>query len=154
MVRIGWCMKQRRGIELVEPNDNLAEGYLSKAEDALETSALAKSVDWKVSASYYALYFSVYSLMMRLGIRCEIHKCTIELARFLLAGHLDDENLELLEDAFRARNDLQYYVDRSVPDITTDKIIKGAPEFMAVCRSIVFDENTVKGKRDMVKELD
>lgn len=34
--KIKWCLKKNKGIELVEPNDNLARAYLGKAENAHE----------------------------------------------------------------------------------------------------------------------
>jgi len=37
MDQIRWCVKQKKGIELVEPNDNLRAAYFLKAEEALET---------------------------------------------------------------------------------------------------------------------
>ena len=57
MASIGWCKKQKNGIELIEPNKNLATAYIKKAEAALETSKLAKSKDWIISASYSAFTF-------------------------------------------------------------------------------------------------
>src|SRR3989344_203842 len=35
MAKINWCINQKDGIKLVEPNSNLAEAYLKKAEDSL-----------------------------------------------------------------------------------------------------------------------
>ena len=37
MDQIKWCLNQRKGIKLVEPNNNLREAYLIKADEALET---------------------------------------------------------------------------------------------------------------------
>jgi len=31
MDQIKWCLNQKKGIELVEPNDNLRDAYLIKA---------------------------------------------------------------------------------------------------------------------------
>jgi len=36
MKRIIWCIKQKRGLELIEPNKNLSEAYIKKAEESLE----------------------------------------------------------------------------------------------------------------------
>ena len=36
MDQIKWCMQKKKGIELVEPNNNLSEAYLIKADEALE----------------------------------------------------------------------------------------------------------------------
>jgi len=37
MVSLKWCCGQKDGIKLIEPNDNLAHGYLKMAEDSLGT---------------------------------------------------------------------------------------------------------------------
>ena len=34
MVSLKWCCKQKDGIKIIEPNDNLAQGYLKKAGDS------------------------------------------------------------------------------------------------------------------------
>ncbi|HIH37931.1 TPA: hypothetical protein HA245_03250, partial [Candidatus Woesearchaeota archaeon] len=46
MDQIKWCLNQKKGIELVEPSDNLRGAYLIKAEEALETVKTSKSRDW------------------------------------------------------------------------------------------------------------
>ncbi len=56
MDQIKWCLKQKKGIELIEPNNNLREAYLIKAEEALETLRTTKSKDWKLITAYYAIY--------------------------------------------------------------------------------------------------
>lgn len=32
---VSWCWKQKRGIKLEEPNDNLCKAYIEKAKSAL-----------------------------------------------------------------------------------------------------------------------
>ena len=39
MEKIRWCLKAKKGIELVDPNDNLSKVYLKKSEDALRAAA-------------------------------------------------------------------------------------------------------------------
>ena len=45
MDQIKWCLNQKKGIEIVEPNNNLRDAYLVKAEDALDTLKTSKSRD-------------------------------------------------------------------------------------------------------------
>ena len=45
MDQIKWCMQQKKGIELVEPSNNLRDAYLIKAEEALDTLRTSKSRD-------------------------------------------------------------------------------------------------------------
>ncbi|MBS3138032.1 hypothetical protein J4232_06380 [Candidatus Woesearchaeota archaeon] len=35
MDKLAWCKKQRNGLELIEPNLNLSQEYIEKAENAL-----------------------------------------------------------------------------------------------------------------------
>ena len=58
MTTIDWCKKQKNGIELREPNDDLAKAYIKKAEDSLSASlVLSNNKDWKISSLYYTMYF-------------------------------------------------------------------------------------------------
>jgi len=80
MASINWCKKQEKGIRIVEPNINLSEDYIRSAE---ETLVLLKDVKdksnmWAATMKYYCEYFAVYSLLIRIGLKCEIHDCTIK----------------------------------------------------------------------------
>jgi uncharacterized protein (UPF0332 family) len=71
-----WCLKQKRGIRIIEPNPNLAKAYLKKAISALNTMSAAykiKETDWILTTAYYARYFALYALLMEIGIKSEIH---------------------------------------------------------------------------------
>ncbi len=75
-------MKQAKGIRLVKPSDNLVKAYLRKSRNAvksMEVNAGVGITEWAVSASYYAKYFAVYALLQKIGMKCEIHDCTIAL---------------------------------------------------------------------------
>mgnify|MGYP001585468377 CR=1 FL=1 len=37
MVTLKWCCKQKEGIQLIEPNENLSKGYIEMAEAAIGT---------------------------------------------------------------------------------------------------------------------
>lgn len=139
-----WCRQQKHGIELVEPSDNLRTAHLLKAEEALETAKTAKSKDWQITAAYYALYHSTYALLMKLGVKCEIHTCTIEFAKRFLSNHLSIEDIDLLTKAFSARIDAQYYVNRAVPDETYTRIMKQTPAFVVKCKHAVLEEKEVR----------
>ena len=112
---------------------------------------LAKSKDWKIAASYYTIYFSVYSLMMQLGIKCEIHTCTIAFAKIYLQEKFSKEELKLFETAFTARNDTQYYTNREVTQENYEKIIRQAPVFLVKCKNIHFTEDKIKKVREKIK---
>lgn len=143
MDQIKWCLNQKKGIEIVEPSDNLREAYLVKAENALDTLKTSKSRDWQLITAYYALYNSMYSLLMKIGIKCEIHSCTIEFTKRYLKDYFTPEDFELVDKAFSARIDSQYYVNRQVPDRNYDLILKKTPMFLVKCKNIVLEQKEI-----------
>src|SRR3989344_8580951 len=137
MDKIEWCIKKKEGLSLIEPNPNLSEGYVKKAEEALESMGVNIIKDWKISTAYYTIYFSIYALLMKIGIKCEIHSCTIEFARQFLKEYFDHEEIEFLGDSLRARIDSQYYVDRTVPDRQYREMVRRTPEFLVKCKAVL-----------------
>ena len=144
MDKIKWCAGKREGLSIIEPNSDLAEAYTKKSEEALESMRVNIIKDWKISTVYYTIYFSLYSILTKIGIRCEIHSCTIEFAKRFLKEFFSEEELDFTEDSLKARIDSQYYVDRIVPDEQYDKMIKKAPEFLVKCKSILVKLNEKK----------
>ena len=144
MDKIKWCAGKKEGLRLVEPNSDLAEAYIRKAEEALESMRVNIIKDWKISTAYYTLYFSLYAVLIKIGVKCEIHSCTIAFAKRFLREFFSEEDLDLTEDSLKARIDAQYYVDRTVPDKQYDKMAKNAPEFLVKCKSIILKLNEKK----------
>lgn len=153
MDQIKWCMMQKHGIELVEPSDNLREAYIIKAEEALTTLRTSKIRDWQITTAYYTIYHSIYSLLMKIGIKCEIHQCTIEFAKRFLKDKFLPEDFELIEKAFSARIDSQYYVNREVPDQNYEIIMKKTPAFLVKCKNIVLEQKEINNIRDKVSSF-
>ena len=88
MNKISWCKKQNKGIELVEPNDNLSEAYLKEANDTLKE--IQEGAKWSTIMGYYACYNALYAILMKVGVKCEIHDCTIELMK-VVSGFSDED---------------------------------------------------------------
>lgn len=153
MDKIKWCLNQKKGIELVEPNDNLREAYLIKADEALETLRTSKIKDWQLTTAYYAIYHSLYSLLMKIGVKCEIHSCTIEFAKRFLKKYFSAEDFEFIDKAFSARIDSQYYVNREVPDENYNLIIKKTPAFLVKCKNIVLEQEDISEIREQLASL-
>jgi uncharacterized protein (UPF0332 family) len=153
MDQIKWCMLQKNGIELVEPSENLRNAYLLKAEEALDTLRTSKSRDWQLTAAYYAIYHSIYSILMKIGVKCEIHSCTIEFAKRFLNDHFTPDDFELIDKAFSARIDSQYYVNRQVPDKNYELIMKKTPVFMVKCKNIVVEQKEINEIRIKISSL-
>ena len=136
-------MQQKKGIELIEPSDNLRDAYLIKAEDALDTLKTSKNRDWQLTTAYYTIYNGLYSLLMKMGVKCEIHSCTIEFTKRFLKDNFSSQDFELIDKAFSARIDSQYYVNRQVPDQNYDLIMKKTPAFLVKCKNIVIDQKKI-----------
>lgn len=154
MDKIKWCLNAKNGIELVEPSGNLSEAYFKKAEEALESMALVKSQSWQISTAYYSMYFSLYAILMKIGVKCEIHSCTIEFMRRFLLDYFSSEDCKLVEDSFNARVDSQYYVSAEVSDEARKNMMRKAPYFLAKCKTMALriDEERVKNVRGTMKK--
>src|SRR3972149_4612309 len=144
MDKIKWCAGKKEGLSLIEPNSDLAEAYIKKAEEALESMRVNVIKDWKISTSYYTLYFSLYSVLTKIGIKCEIHSCTIAFAKRFLREFFTEEDFDFAENSLKARIDSQYYIDRTVPDEQYNKMVKNAPKFLVKCKSIFLKLNEKK----------
>ena len=153
MDQIKWCLNQKKGIELIEPSDNLREAYLIKAEEALEVLRTTTIRDWQLTTAYYAIYHGIYSLLMKIGIKCEIHSCTIEFTKRFLKDHFSTDDFELIDKAFSARIYSQYYVNRYVPDQNYDLVMKRTPTFLVKCKNIMLEQKEITKIRARISSL-
>lgn len=144
MVSINWCKKQKKGIELVEPNDNLSEAYFSDADDSVSAMEELKG-KWKLITAYYACYYAFYAILMKAGIKCEIHDCTLELMRFF---GFDGKQRKFMTNLKKARIDVQYYRKETLGvDVNLIK------SFVVGCKNLclALDEDKIMEIRDLVK---
>ncbi|MBI2142833.1 hypothetical protein HYU20_00640 [Candidatus Woesearchaeota archaeon] len=152
IVSLKWCGKQPKGIKLVEPNENLAKEYIATAE---ETLGILKEIDgksnvWLAATKYYLEYFAVYSLLMKLGIKSEIHECTIALCSFLeKEGLLPKGTYKLLAYDKQLRIDNQYYLKNRQVVVEYDSIV----DFFLAIKSIA-ENVTLKQKEDIREKLE
>ena len=106
--KISWCKEQNKGLKLIEPNDSLAEEYYKNAEESLRIAVQIKDMGsnmWIATHKYYTEYLAAYAILMKIGIKSEIHSCTIEVIKILeeeniikipLSKYLeDDKNLRI-----------------------------------------------------------
>lgn len=126
MNKISWCKKQEKGIKLIEPNDNLSEEYYRNAEESLKVLRSIKETRsnmWLATTKYYIEYFAVYSVLMKLGIKCEIHDCTIAMVNFLEKEKIIKSGTsKLLEKDKELRIDNQYYLKNKPVDTDLEKL--------------------------------
>lgn len=126
MNRISWCKKQKEGIKIQEPNDNLSQEYYANAEESLKVLRSIKQTQsnmWLATTKYYIEYFAVYSVLMKIGIKCEIHDCTISLTQFLESEEILEKGAaKMLEKDKGLRIDNQYYLKNKPVDIDFNKL--------------------------------
>jgi uncharacterized protein (UPF0332 family) len=75
----------------------------------MEVNANAGITEWAVSAAYYARYFAVYALLSKMGVRCEIHDCTIALFNYLFGSTVQADMVKKFRQSKQDRIDVQYY---------------------------------------------
>ena len=121
---IDWCKKQ--GMKLIEPNDNLSEEYYKSAEETLRVTSLIKNSGsnmWLATQKYYTEYLAAYSLLMKIGIKSEIHSCTIEIINILEKEKIINfEFSKILEEDKELRIDNQYYLKNKPVDFDSKKL--------------------------------
>ena len=138
MVSIKWCINQKKGIEIIKSNPNMADSYIKMAEESITAlNAVKQSKMWTAVTAYYIFYQSLYALMLKIGIKCEIHACTIEFMRTFLSAFYNKQDNEAIQKAFNARQDLQYYADRPVDPETIKYISKYSKEFYTKTKNIM-----------------
>jgi len=157
MVSLKWCCNQKDGIKLIEPNDNLAQGYLKMAENSLGTMNRERKYNlmFAISACYYSMYYSLYSVCMKIGIKCEIHSCTLGFMKKFLTEFYSGEDIKIIKKAFNARNIAQYYIDKIVLKEDSDYVIEKAPLFFNKSKEILakINEKDIKELRSRIFEL-
>lgn len=135
MATIEWCKKKKKGIKLIEPNENLFQEYIKTAEETLDVlkSIKGKSKVWLATTKYYCEYFAIYSLLMKIGIKCEIHDCTIAICSLLEDMNIiPDGYTNLLEGDKQLRIDNQYYLKNRDVDLNYNNLV----EFVLTIKNI------------------
>jgi uncharacterized protein (UPF0332 family) len=157
MVTIKWCLEQSKGPELVDSNENMSKGYINLADSSLGTMNRERNKNnvFSISAGYYSMYYSLYSVLINIGIKCEIHQCSIKIMQKLLNDYYSNEDMENIYFAFKLRNNVQYYVDKILKTEDLDKLILDAPNFVAKSREILskLNETKIKELREKFKQL-
>lgn len=155
MKKISWCKKQEKGIKMQEPNDNLSQEYYKNAEESmkvLRSIKETKSNMWFATTKYYIEYFAVYSVLMKIGIKCEIHDCTIALVNFLENERIIEKGTsKILEDDKELRIDNQYYLKNKPVNISFEWL----SSFMLTIKKLLdeLNEDKIKELRRRIKDL-
>ena len=153
MKKISWCKKKEGGIKIQEPNDNLSQEYYENAEESmrvLKSIKETKSNMWLATTKYYIEYFAVYSVLMKIGIKSEIHDCTIALAEFLENEDVIEKGTsKILEDDKELRIDNQYYLKNKFVNVDFEKL----SDFMLSIKKSLekLDNEEIRELREKIK---
>lgn len=137
-----WCAKQDKGITIIQSNDDLAKEYFSTADETLAVlkEIREKSNMWLATTKYYCEYFAVYALFMKLGIRCEIHDCTIALSGFLeKEGLLPKGSHRMLQKDKQLRIDNQYYLKNQTVEVNYEELLEFVLQVKDNAEKLTFD---------------
>lgn len=155
MVSISWCLAQKNGMHLAEPNKNMSESYIRMAEESINIlSGVKKSRIWTATTSYYIFYYSLYSLMLRIGVKCGIHSCSLEFMKRFLPEFYNQKDIDMINKAFSARIDLQYYSDRPVDEKDITEAKRYCKDFYIKTKGVlsVINDEQIAGIRKKVEE--
>jgi len=139
MEKIKWCQNQKNGIKSTEPNDNLAYQYIKNAEESLEVFDKIRETQsnmWLATTKYYIEYFAFYAFLMKIGIKCEIHECTIEIAKICEQNNLMQGIASMLQKDKQIRIDNQYYLKNLKVNFDIGKMRKYVLEMKTLIDSI------------------
>ncbi len=130
MNKLDWCKNQKKGFELVTPNENLYISYLAEADYNI-MQMIKVDGKLKVVLGYYACYSALYALLMRVGIKCEIHDCTLALGSSIdVLSKFDG----FLQDLKTKRIDVQYYLkEKKIDEL-------GVKSFVNVVKQLSMDD--------------
>ena len=78
---------------------------------------------------------------MRIGVKSEIHSCTISFMKNILKDYFSDDEIELVEKSQKARIDIQYYSDRNISDDLYNRMVARSASFMVTCKEIANNLN-------------
>lgn len=135
MNKLDWCKQQKDGIKLIEPNEKIGRSYLKESEE--DFSNLKNStLKWKNIMGYYACYNAFYGLLQKIGIKSEIHDCTLELVTLF-------ESLvtykKFLQQIKSSRIDVQYHLKKP-KEINETEVSKFIIECQTLFDEISYDE--------------
>lgn len=122
--KLDWCYGKKQ-FELIEENENLSKAYLLKAEKSLEAMKnLNDNLEWEITTGYYTIYSALYAIMMKIGIKCENHLCTIELIGSYLKDKFLEDEVEYFKELRNSRVQVQYYIVNNIEINKYKEIIK------------------------------
>lgn len=127
--KLKWCFGLKDGLKIAIPNENLAKSYLKEAKSSLERAEKDLSEGdllWATVVIYYAEYYSLYSFLQKIGVKCQNHFCSILAVSFLLG----ENKTKIINEHKNKRIDAQYYM-RVGKKEEVEKMFQEAKVFVA-----------------------
>lgn len=139
MISISWCKRQKKGIKVIMPSKDLSRNYINLAKRSLVTMNREKSKNilFSVSAGYYAMYYSLYSVMMKLGIKCDFHECSVRFMKIFLGDFYLKKNLNQIKLSFELKNSTQSSIDKKISKKEIDNLVKDANDFVERSKKVL-----------------
>lgn len=151
--QLKWCFGLKDGLQVIEPNEVIAQSYLAEAKSSLERAEKNfrdGDLLWTTVVIYYSEYYSLYSFLQRIGIKCENHFCSI-LAVSILLGEDKARTINIHKDK---RIDAQYYM-RTGKEEEVSQMLQEAKLFVSMFDEIVsnINEEETIAYRNNVKRI-
>lgn len=151
--KLKWCFRLREGLKIMQPNERLSKVYLKEAKSSLkraEKNFKDKDLLWTTVVIYYADYYSLYSFLQRIGVKCENHSCSILAVEFILGK----ERINIINEHKTRRIDAQYYM-RIDKEKQVNKMLQESKNFVAMFDEIIsnMDKNHLKEYRTKLKKV-
>jgi len=140
-----WCLRQKKGIRIIEPNALIASDYLKKSDGSLQMMSTVNAEEWRIVGAYYACYESLYALLMKAGIKSEIHDCSIALMSFF---GFDGKDIDFMKKLKQKRIDAQYYLKKVT--LSEENTVK---DFVLKCKEIIHSSDFNLIRENILKEL-
>lgn len=142
--KLSWCFNQKEGIKIIDIKDHLSKSYMNEADETL-IQMLKLEGKWKTITAYYGCYNAFYSILMKCGVKSEIHTCTINLMNFF---DFEVEEKLFMEKLKEDRIQAQYYLKERI--LNDENKVK---DFIHKCKliSIKLNKNEIEKIR---KELE
>lgn len=144
------CFK--KWARIIDPNDNLSYAYLQKARHDLVVlrSISSEDTEWKATVAYYARYHVLTALLLRVGVECKNHNCSLMIAESLFSNVISSDLLKEVKEAKRQRIDLQYYTDRVIEKEEFEQNIKNVDGFVGKLQQII--ESLIREDIDRIRK--
>ena len=128
--KIEWCCLQKNGIKLIQPNPVLGRSYLECADYNLN-ELKSPALKTQNAAAYLACYNSFYSILQKIGIKCELRQCIFEF--FSLIPGFTSQQINLANGLQKTKIEIEQHIKK--PKKVNREPIE---DFVATCKQ-VFD---------------